>query len=228
MLEAIVFDLDDTLYPERTYALSGFAAAADWAEGSLGIPREQGYAELEAYFNGGVRGDTFDRWLEAHGLDPDRWVPELVRCYRDHMPTVELYPDARPALDSLGAKYRLGLITQGHKPGQQRKMEALELTDAFEAVLIMGEDERADWKPSSVPFQRLLSALELEGHQAAYIGDNSLKDFYGARKLGMATVWVRRPDGEHAHDEPPGPEYSAHVELPDLTGLEGALETERS
>jgi hypothetical protein len=40
----------------------------------------------------------------------------------------------------------------------------------------------------------------------------------------MLTVWVRRPEGEHVHDQPPGPEYLADIELPDLTALENALE----
>ena len=224
MLKAIVFDLDDTLYPERQYALSGFAAVADWAEGALGIPQDQGYAELETYFNDGVRGDTFNRWLETHDGDPEQWVPEMVKRYRDHTPTLEPYPETHSVLQRLKESYRLGLITQGHGPGQQRKLEALELVDYFEEVLIMGEEDRQDWKPSQVPFERLLATLGLEGSQAAYIGDNPLKDFVGARKLGMQTVWVRRPEGEHVDDVPPGPEYYADLELPDLTGLEAVLQ----
>ncbi|MFQ5924076.1 MAG: HAD family hydrolase [Anaerolineales bacterium] len=226
MLKAIVFDLDDTLYPERQYALSGFAAVADWAEASLGIPSEQGYAELEAYFDGGVRGYTFNRWIEAHDLEPDQWLPEMVKCYRDHSPSLEPYPETHSVLRSLRGSYRLGLITQGHRPGQQRKLEALKLTDYFEAVLILGEQDRQDWKPSQVPFERLLEELDLAASQAAYIGDNPLKDFVGARQLGMLTIWVRRQEGEHAEDVPPGPEYQADIELPDLTVLENALEAE--
>ena len=33
----VVFDLDDTLYPERAFALSGFAAASAWASGEWGV-----------------------------------------------------------------------------------------------------------------------------------------------------------------------------------------------
>ncbi len=224
MLKAIVFDLDDTLYPERQYALSGFAAVADWAEGSLGIPSGEGYAELEAYFNGGVRGDTFNRWLGAHDLEPDRWIPEMVKIYRDHTPSLEPFPETHSVLQSLRDEYRLGLITQGHKAGQERKLEALGLTEPFEAIIIMGEEDRQDWKPSQVPFRRLLAEMELQGEQAAYIGDNPLKDFVGARQLEMLTIWVRRPEGEHVDDLPPGPEYLADIELLDLTLLENALE----
>jgi putative hydrolase of the HAD superfamily len=224
MLKAIVFDLDDTLYPERQYALSGFAAVADWAEGSLGIPSEQGYAELLAYFNSGVRGDTFNRWLEAHGQEPDRWIPEMVNSYRDHTPSLEPYPETHSVLQKLQANYRLGLITQGYKPGQQRKLEALKLTETFEATIILGEEDRQDWKPNRVSFERILAQFDLTGSEAAYVGDNPLKDFVGPRQLGMLTIWVRRPEGEHVDDLPPGPEYFAEIELPDLTKLASALE----
>ena len=224
MLKAIVFDLDDTLYPERQYALSGFAAVADWAEESLGIPSDQAYAELEAYFSDGVRGDTFNRWLEAHDREPDRWMPEMVNCYRDHTPSLEPYPETHSVLQILRNEYRLGLITQGHKPGQERKLEALGLTETFEVTIILGEEDRQDWKPHPVSFERILAQFNLSGNEAAYIGDNPLKDFVGPRQLGMQTIWVRRPEGEHAHDLPPGPEYFADVELPDLTMLASALE----
>ena len=33
----LVFDLDDTLYPEREFALSGFRAAGRWAAAELGV-----------------------------------------------------------------------------------------------------------------------------------------------------------------------------------------------
>ena len=35
--EAIIFDLDDTLYPERAYVLSGFHAVAVWGKTHLGV-----------------------------------------------------------------------------------------------------------------------------------------------------------------------------------------------
>ena len=224
MLKAIVFDLDDTLYPERQYALSGFAAVAEYGQQELGIPQDRGYAELEKYFNDGVRGDTFNRWLESHGVDSDEWVPKLIKCYRDHTPRLQAFPETYPLLDRLRRTYRLGLITQGYRRGQQRKIEALRLAEYFEAILIMGEDEKANWKPSAMPFERLLMQMEVDGNQASYIGDNPLKDFRGARELGMLTIWIRRDMGEHSDDVPPGPDFEAEIELKDLSQVEATLE----
>jgi putative hydrolase of the HAD superfamily len=87
----------------------------------------------------------------------------------------------------------------------------------------LGEDERENWKPSKKPFERVLSTLGVAGGDAAYIGDNPLKDFAGARQLGMKTVRVRRPGGEHSHEEPPEPDYAADIEVAQLTEIEPAL-----
>src|SRR5918996_433557 len=63
MLRAVVFDLDDTLYSERDYAISGFRAVASWAAGHFGTAAGLTHAEFVAIFDGDGRYDTFDRWL---------------------------------------------------------------------------------------------------------------------------------------------------------------------
>ena len=49
--QGIVFDLDDTLYPERDYVLSGFKAVASWAEARLGVPSLGGFSGLRRLFD---------------------------------------------------------------------------------------------------------------------------------------------------------------------------------
>ena len=78
-LRALIFDLDDTLYPERTYVISGFRAVAAWAEEHIGIPQKQAFDELCQLFESGIRGNTFNYWLEKHGFNPDRWVSQMVQ-----------------------------------------------------------------------------------------------------------------------------------------------------
>jgi putative hydrolase of the HAD superfamily len=222
-LRAVAFDLDDTLFPERQYALSGFASVAEWAQAALGLPGTQSRRELEGYFEAGVRGDTFNRFLQAHDQPAASWLAEMIRVYREHQPTLTPFPDVPAALQALEGNFRLGLITQGHAPGQRRKLEALGLSERFEQVVIMGEDQRELWKPHIHPFRRWLEAMGLPGEEAAYIGDNPAKDFAGSRRLGMWTVRVRRPEGQHAGEEPVSPEFGPDLELPDLHGLPQAL-----
>ena len=223
-LLAIGFDLDDTLYPERSYALSGFAAVAEWAEARLEIPREEGLAELGGYFEAGMRGRTFNRWLADHGLPADPWVGEMVYRYRQHTPNIAPFAEVIEVLESLRRNWRLAILTQGYAPGQWHKLEALKLEDYFETILVLGEDEREQWKPNRAAFERLLTELNLDGGQVAYVGDNPDKDFYGARQLGMATVRVRRAGGEHARKEPIDASHAPDMEVGDLTGIRKALE----
>ena len=225
-LQAIGFDLDDTLYPERSYALSGFAAVAEWAEATLGIPRTQGSAELKGYFEAGLRGRTFNRWLEDHGLPAEPWVRDMVDCYRQHTPDIAPFPEVVEVLESLRGNCRMAILTQGYAPGQKRKIEALNLGGYFATILILGEEQREQWKPSRAAFERLLAGLGKAGDSVAYVGDNPDKDFLGARQLGMPTVRVRRPGGEHAQKEPVDASYAADMEICDLTGIRRALQLE--
>ena len=95
----LVFDLDDTLYPERQFALSGFAAAGSWAEAELGITGLA--ADMTRLLDGGHLGELFrialaerlpghrPEHLAAAGarlLDHGEREPLFCRCHRQ--PTV--------------------------------------------------------------------------------------------------------------------------------------------
>ena len=222
-LRAIVFDLDDTLYPERAYVLSGFEAVATWAEEYLGIPVAQGFAELRRLFDDGVRGDTFNRWLESHGVNPDDWLPQMVQVYREHDPHIEPYPEVPKLLQRLRPRYRLGLVTDGYAEVQKRKLTALGLTSCFDALVFSDESGREAWKPSSRSFEIVLERLGVPGPEVVYVADNPAKDFLGARQVGMWTVRVRRPDGLYSHLEPPSLEHAPNVEIETLCELETLL-----
>ncbi|MGH2620522.1 MAG: HAD family hydrolase [Anaerolineales bacterium] len=225
-LRAIAFDLDDTLYPEREYALSGFRAVAEWAEAALGVPRSQVYAELKGLFESGVRRNSFNRWLEGHGLPPDTWLDDMLNHYRQHVPELSPFPGAAELLETLYGTYRMAILTQGYAAGQRSKIKALGVEHYFETILILDETEREQWKPSRRAFERLLAQLKLRSDEVAYVGDNPEKDFYGARQLGIRTVRIRRPGGEHAHKEPIDPCYAPDVQVNEFSAVPEALKLE--
>lgn len=221
--QAIIFDLDDTLYPERQYVLSGMRAVAAWAQDTLGFSIETSFEELHRLFESGVRRNTFDRWLTAHGLQPADWVPAMVRVYRDHRPRIEMYPQTRELLERLGRGYRLGLITDGYLKVQERKVAALGLADVFKAPVFSDALGRDHWKPSPRPYLLALSKLGVSAARSVYVGDNPAKDFRGARGVGMASVRVRRPDGLHYCVEPTSIEDRADWEITTLAKLPNIL-----
>ena len=222
-LRAVVFDLDDTLYPERSFVLSGFRAVAMWAEEHLGISADQALTELYQLFEGGIRGNTFNRWLESHGLKNEDWVPQMVQVYREHEPHIEPYPEVPVLLRRLRLHYRLGLVSDGYAKVQRRKLTALGLASCFDVLIFSDEWGREAWKPNSKPFEIALERLKVTGSEAIYVADNPTKDFLGARQVGMWTVRVRRPDGLYSHLEPPSSEHAPDIEIETLDRLEVVL-----
>ncbi|MBN2021472.1 MAG: HAD family hydrolase [Pirellulales bacterium] len=200
---AIIFDLDDTLCPERQYVQSGMRAVAVWIHAKFGLPVESSVRELLTFVGSGSRGNTFNHWLEDHSLDPENWVPEMVRVYREHEPTLTPYPETAPLLEQLRRHYRLGIVTDGYLEVQRRKVKASGLAGLFDEIVYSDQLGRDAWKPSPRPFILILDKLTTAAHQAVYVGDNPLKDFRGARHVGMATIRVRHAAGFYRDVEPP-------------------------
>jgi putative hydrolase of the HAD superfamily len=230
-LQAIVFDLDDTLYSERDFVLSGFQAVARWAAANLGISQELGYATLANLYHQGVRNNTFNQWLALHELDGEKQQteqPELVTnlldIYRQHAPTISPFPDAIDLLTTLAQSYKIGLVSDGYLEVQQRKWLALGLDTFFDAVVFSDKLGRENWKPSTAPFKLVLEQLNISPACSVYIGDNPRKDFLGARQLGMYTIQIQRTDSEYGHLEPPGVDYHPHLKLDSLAQVSMAID----
>ena len=217
-LAAVVVDLDYTLYPEREYVLSGFRAVAQWAETNLALPSEKGFAELKTLFDEGVRGDTFNRWLAAHGYSDD--IAPIVTVYREHTPTLTPFADAVPLLEYLHPDYKIGLVSDGYLNVQKLKWAALGLEKWFEAVVFSDEWGRAAWKPNRKPFDEVLSRLNVDAAESVYIADNPRKDFLGARNAGMKSIRVRRAGGEYSHLEPESDQYAADMTVETFTKID--------
>ncbi len=227
-LKAIVFDLDDTLYSERDFVLSGFSAVANWASVNLEISPEAGYTTLFDLYSDGVRNNTFDRWLIIHGIDRPEIVPTLLDIYRQHTPNISPFPEAIHLLKMLTQDYKIGLVSDGYLEVQQRKWSVLGIDHYFDAVVFSDALGRENWKPSTAPFKLVLEQLRIPPERSIYIGDNPRKDFFGARQLGMYTIQVKRTESEYGNLQPPGSEYCPDLTIDSLSaGLMSILQWEK-
>jgi len=193
----VVFDLDDTLFPERDYVRSGLAAAGEWVWRAYG---RADFAETAwALFAAGVRGRLFDAALERLGLPADpAAIAALVDVYRHHRPAITLFADADRALRALAGRARLAIVSDGPLASQKRKVKVLGLEDRFDPIVLTDRWGRAFWKPHERAFREVERVTDCDGAACAYVGDNPRKDFVAPRALGWRTVRVRRPGGEHA------------------------------
>src|SRR5258707_4394601 len=185
-----VFDLDDTLYLERAYVQSGFQAAGAWAERELGVRDFSQRAWRE--FERGCRGDIFNRVLAFYGFPKGRALPELVRAYRSHTPSIALLPDAAHCLSALRPHGYLAMITDGAVDSQQNKVRALGLDRTMDLVVLTAALGLDFSKPNPRAFAYVQQQFAVPPECCAYIGDNPVKDFITPRGLGWRTVRVRR------------------------------------
>ncbi len=201
-IHAIIFDLDDTLYPERAYAFSGFAAVAAAFADRLGDAVESA-TRMRALFDTEHRPRVFNELLESRGFadpgvrrsDDARLVRAMIETYRNHAPMVSLHPDAEAALTRLNGAYRLGLITDGPAAGQRAKIAALDLAPRLDQIVVTAELGAGHGKPNPVAFELICRALDVSPTACAYVGDNATKDFVAPNALGWMTVQIVRPDG---------------------------------
>ncbi len=222
-LKAIIFDLDDTLYAEKDFVLSGFQAVAEWSAANVGIDAVTGYATLLDLYDRGVRNNTFDRWLTIHEIDRPELTAKFVEIYRDCLPQISPFPETIELLESLYGSYKIGLVSDGYLAVQQSKWAALGLANFFDAVVFSDSLGRANWKPSTAPFELVLEKLGIEPACSVYIGDNPLKDFFGARQLGMHAIQVQRVGSEYGHLEPPGTDYHPHLKIASMAEVLTAI-----
>ena len=194
----VVFDLDDTLYPERQFALCGFRACGDWARAEFGV---EGVAdEMTRLLDAGMLGKLFKTVLETHipGHGPEH-LNLLREVYRGAAAELTLFDDGAWALDHYGSKGPLGLITDGTQSVQRKKVGALALEPRFHEIVYtdaLGAD-RAYFKPHTMAFERVAAAIGAPGDRFVYVGDNPAKDFIAPNALGWTTVQVVRDGGIH-------------------------------
>ena len=200
---AVLLDLDDTLYPERDFARGGFHAAAELLAARLQRPADELFQMAWQLFERGIRGSIFDSLFAELGVPNDvTLIDDLVRAYRAHEPQLTLFADADRLLTALASRFQMGLLTDGPADVQRRKVKALGLQPRIEAIVYSDDFGREHWKPSPIAYLELLRKLHVDPSHAVYVGDNPKKDFIGARRLGLQTVRIRRPNTEHGHVKP--------------------------
>jgi putative hydrolase of the HAD superfamily len=222
-IRAVIFDLDDTLYPECAFEFSGYHAVADAFADVLGDP-DATRSELHELFDRGRRKQIFNELLVRRGLegDLDRLVPLMVHTYRTHTPTIELHADALAALRGLRESFSLGLITDGHSETQWNKIDALFLRPRVHEIIVTSDIGPEFAKPHTKAFEMMVQCLGVEPPECAYVADNPQKDFVAPNELGWLTIRIVRDDGIYRDAEVAAGGEPDHT-ITSLGGLEAAL-----
>jgi putative hydrolase of the HAD superfamily len=194
----VVLDLDDTLYLERDFVASGFAAVGDEVERRFGVA---GFGAIAwQRFLDGDRGNVIDLVLaDLELVASTEDIRHLVEVYRSHPPTLSLPSDALTFLDAIAARAEVAVLTDGWPRTQRNKLSALGLGRMQNQAVVTDELGGPEFRK---PHRAGFLAVEAHFHRAptdryVYLADNPGKDRDGALAAGWSFVRIRRTGGLH-------------------------------
>lgn len=187
----LIFDLDDTLYPEITYVKSGFLNVSKFLSDTHGLNSKASYFELLKILKRQGRGQVFDSFLRNNLIYSKKNLRSCISVYRGHKPSIQLYSDAKRCIKRF-RNYKKYIVTDGNVRVQRKKIHSLGLMSKFDKVIPTYQYGLSHSKPSLLCFNKIMHNENCNPSDMLYVGDNPYKDFVNLKKKGIRTVRVLR------------------------------------
>ena len=187
MIKLLIFDMDDTLYPELEYVQSGFnAVAGELIIKGFNKPMIEIINELNELFSSN-HNNIIDRFLSNH---PQFTIYRevLIEKYRYHSPTIDLKDEVKQLFIWTKSNFHLGLITDGNSLTQKNKVKALGLENYFEQIVYTDELGLGYSKPHPRGFQVIMDHFNVNENEVVFVADNPSKDFLIKKDIKLTTV----------------------------------------
>jgi putative hydrolase of the HAD superfamily len=135
-----------------------------------------------------LRRTVLMRLGEAAGYG-DSHVDAAFEVFDEARNDVTLFPEARPALRFLKARYVVIAVTNGNA-----NLDRIGISDLFDDIVSAASAGAA--KPERPIFDAAVRAGGASPEQTLHVGDHPFYDVHGARDAGLRAVWVNRNGDE--------------------------------
>ncbi|MFW9605731.1 MAG: HAD family hydrolase [Pseudomonas sp.] len=224
MVRLITFDLDDTLWESGPTLRAAEAEQFAWL--ALHAPQlDHGAARYAQHRQRLLQADDSIRdrpseWrrrcLEAILLDTG-YAPEQAAALSEQAflqflqarQRVNLHPQALPVLRALGARYPLGVLTNGNAD-----IRRIGIAEHFQFAF--NAEAFGVGKPNPRIFHAALAAAGVDAAHSVHIGDHPLDDITGAQRAGIRAVWFNPRAQQWQGQGQPDAEIRCLSELPDV------------
>lgn len=198
-IQAITFDLDDTLWDTLPVIRAAEEELFQWlSECYPEVARQHDSDSLRAMRMTLARNNP-DRahdltWLrreslrqvgETAGYPGEAVAEEGFEVFIAARHNVAFFDDVLPALTELSGSFRMAALSNGNAD-----VFRLGLEHVFEFALSAGDVGRA--KPHSAMFEAACERLGLAPHEVLHVGDHPEHDIQGAAAVGLRTAWINR------------------------------------
>lgn len=197
-IKAVLFDLDDTLWPLLPVIANAEAVLYDWLHhnipGFTGQFTPQQLNALRAELLPTDPRFQIDLWALRHatltqvcrhcGGDP-ALADQAMAVFTVARNAVTPFDDVLPGLMRLRQRYAIGSVSNGFAD-----LQAIGIAHHFQISIAAHRFGRA--KPDPAIFHSACAALNVRPQQAIYVGDDPLLDVQAAQNAGLSAVWMNR------------------------------------
>jgi putative hydrolase of the HAD superfamily len=188
---AIVFDLDDTLYPYRMFVRSGLRTVAERLAKEAAIGKQEMSRHIAEVLATSERGQELQALCARLALEPSL-MPALVDMVRAHAPSIRLPRESRHVLMLVRRSWRVGILTNGTPAVQRRKIAALGVEALVDEIVVAEEIGAGAAKPSRRAFDTVLARLGGRAGETVFVGDDLKVDIRGALAAGLKAIHLDR------------------------------------
>lgn len=198
LIKAVLFDLDDTLWPILPVIERAEAALYAWLQQHApAVARQFSIESLRERRMALMRSDpVYQLDLRAlrraglveafaHAGEDGALVEQAMEVFSRARNQVEPFDDVLPALERLRRRVALGSVSNG-----VADLQAIGMAEYFRASVAAFHFGKA--KPDPAIFLAACDALQVMPREAAYVGDDPLLDVEGAQKAGLHGIWLSR------------------------------------
>ncbi len=198
VIKAVLFDLDDTLWPIIPVIQRAERILHDWIARHAPTvaqrvtiesmrERRQALMASDPMYQLDLRVSRHAVLTEAFvgsGLDV-AMVDQAMEVFSRARNEVTPFVDVVPTLTGLRGKVALGSVSNG-----VADLHAIGIAHLFDTSLAAHRFGLA--KPDAAIFRAACEALGVAPQEAVYVGDDPLLDVEGAQKAGLRGVWMNR------------------------------------
>lgn len=200
VIRAVLFDLDDTLWPIVPVIERAESLLYDWLKRHTPAVasrvtidsmrrRRQALMATDPVYQLDLRALRHAVLVEAfHECGEDvAMVDQAMTVFSKARNEVAPFDDVLPTLANLRGRLQLGSISNG-----VADLEAIGIAHFFQTSVAAHRFGCA--KPDAAIFHAACDALQVAPHEAVFVGDDPLLDVQGAQNAGMRAVWMNRPE----------------------------------
>ena len=195
MIDAVIFDLDNTLMDfMKMKSMSIDAAINGMIEAGMDIEVDKSRKEIYSIYDkkGYEYQEVFDDFiLTSCGVLKHKYLAAAIVSYRKIKDaTLVMYPNVNSTLIKLSKLgMLLGVVTDAPSREAWIRIFSLNMHHIFDKVVTF--DDTGFYKPAKEPFIKIVKKLGIDYSDCLMVGDWPERDIKGAKQFGMKTAYAK-------------------------------------